>query len=389
MTRRLLVLASTFPAKPGDGTPEFVADLAAEQAKDFNTLVIAPSVPGSKSHETWKGFRVRRFRFFPRRWEDLADGAIIENLRAKKSRLLQVVPFVLSELLHTARAVWRGRPDVIHAHWIIPQGIIARLVAPNTPMLVTTLGGDLYALNAAPIKALKRWVLRRAAYVTVMNDEMAQRAIELGAHPDRVEVMPMGADLSTVRPHVPAPVGSPLRLLFVGRMVEKKGLAVLLEALKELPTKAVQLTVIGDGPLRAELEQKAGENVRFLGKQGREELREAYAHADVAVFPSVPSASGDQDGLPVALLEAMGSGCAVVASDLPGIDEAVTHEETGLLVTPGNASELVTAIQRLAGDEALREKLGRSAAELAHSTYSKSAIGKRYRAILERIVEES
>lgn len=385
LRRRLLVLASTFPAKQGDGTPEFVADLAGEEAKDFETLVLVPSVPGADAVSRWNGFTVRRFRYFPRRWEDLADGAIIENLRAKKSRLAQVVPFIVAECLAALRAVRAGKPDVVHAHWIIPQGVAARLVAPKTPLLVSTLGGDLYALNAAPLRVLKRWVLRRAAYVTVMNEDMASRVIELGADPERVEVVPMGADLSTVRPRVERREGEPLRLLFVGRLVEKKGVGVLFDALKQLEPGTWQLTVVGDGPLRESLTASAPDGVEFVGQQGREQLREAYSRADVAVFPSVPSTNGDQDGLPVALLEAMGSGCAIVASDLPGISEAIIDGECGALCEPGNAQALATAIHTLASDAQRQRAFGAAAAERAKERYSKDAIGRRYREILSTI----
>ncbi|NLT26226.1 MAG: glycosyltransferase family 4 protein [Microbacteriaceae bacterium] len=383
--RRLLVLASTFPARPGDGTPEFVADLAGQEAEDFETLVVAPMVGDGARLESQRGYRVHRFRYFPRRWQDLADGAIIENLRKRPSRWLQVVPFVLAETLATWRAVRSGRPDVIHAHWIVPQGIVAALVAPRTPTLITTLGGDLYALNAGPLRALKSWMLGRAAYVTVMNAEMAAKVVELGADPAKVEVVPMGADLSTVRPRTDGD-GVEARLLFVGRLVEKKGLAVLLDALRRLDDVAWRLTVIGDGPLRDELEAMAPDGAEFVGKQGREALREAYASADIAIFPSMPSSSGDQDGLPVAMLEAMGAGCAVIASDLPGISEAIADGADGVLVPPRDEAALAGAIRALVADPAARDRLGRAAAATAREQYSKEAIGERYRGILRRLV---
>src|SRR5574341_499403 len=102
---RLLVLASTWPAWPGDGTPAFVYDLTQFEAQHFDTLVLVPRVPGAPEVETVDGMRVRRFGYFPRRWEDLADGAIIENLRGRPSRWLQVPPFLLAEVLAIRRAV--------------------------------------------------------------------------------------------------------------------------------------------------------------------------------------------------------------------------------------------------------------------------------------------
>ena len=121
---RLLVLASTFPAHHDDGTPAFVADLAVAQSAAFETVVVTPRVPESRARESWAGVDVRRYRFFPRRWEDLAAGAILENLRSRPSRWLQVPFLFLAGALAVRRAVREIAPDVVHVHWIIPQGVM-------------------------------------------------------------------------------------------------------------------------------------------------------------------------------------------------------------------------------------------------------------------------
>ncbi|MCL3837899.1 glycosyltransferase family 4 protein [Aeromicrobium sp. zg-Y1362] len=339
-------------------------------------MVIAPRVPGSPAREEHDGLQVRRFRYFPRRWEDLADGAILENLRARPSRWLQVLPLLFFEFWAVRRAVREFRPDVIHAHWIIPQGFVAALAAPRVPRLLTTLGGDLYAFRRGPMRRVQGWVVRGSAAVTVMNEEMARIVTDLGA--TDVRVLPMGADLGAFRHHAARDRGQEpeLCLLFVGRMVEKKGLAVLLDALARTGP-AVRLTVVGDGPLRAELEQRAPDGVVFAGQLGRSGLAAAYARADVVVAPSVEAASGDKDGLPVAMLEAMGSGCAVIASDLPGLNEAVVDGVSGLLTPSGDPAALAAAIDKLDQDRDLLRRLAHAAAERAEN-YSIEATGDRY-----------
>ncbi|WP_309134374.1 glycosyltransferase [Cellulomonas sp.] len=378
---RLLVVASTFPAEPGDGVPAFVRDLALRESESFDTLVVVPRVPNAPRETVEGAVRVRRFAYFPRRWEDLAAGAIIENLRARPTRWLQVPPFFLAEAWAVLRAVARFRPDVIHAHWIVPQGLVTLLVPRRVPVLLTTLGGDLYALRGAAVRRLKRAAVARAGAVTVMNEEMRRLVVELGAAPDRVQVVPMGADLRGLAR--PAGASRSGRLLFVGRLVEKKGLAVLLDALRSLPAQVrPSLDVVGDGPLRAQLERAAeGLDVTFRGQLGRDDLAAAYAAADVAVFPSVVAGSGDQDGLPVALIEAMAAGCAVVASDLPGLDEAVVAGESGVLVPSGDPRALAGAVAELLASEPTRRRLGDAAAERARG-YSVETVGHRYRSLL-------
>jgi glycosyltransferase involved in cell wall biosynthesis len=175
------------------------------------------------------------------------------------------------------------------------------------------------------------------------------------------------------------------RILFVGRLVEKKGLAVLLDAIRLLPSGRIELNVVGDGPLRAELERQAsGLPVSFLGGLSASELAQQYGQAEIVVFPSVRALSGDQDGLPVALLEAMAAGCAVVGTDLPGLRDAIQDGISGLLVPSGNAKALASALHQAMADPVGRAKLGRGA-KARSLDYSVDVIGDQYIALLDQV----
>lgn len=380
---RLVVVASTFPAVDGDGTPAFVKDLSLRLGNAFDTVVVVPRVPGAPDVETIEGVRVERFAYFPRKWETLADGAIIENLRARRSAWLQVPAFVGAEALRLRRLLHEFKPDVLHLHWIIPQGIAALAVARDVPWVVTTLGGDVYALSDPFSSRLRREVLARAAAVTTMNADMRDRLIEAGASPETTYVQGVGADIDGIRAFGAGIDPIPGRLLFVGRLVEKKGLAVLLDAVRALPDALDwSLEVVGDGPLLQSLQAKAaGLPVTFSGPASRPELARAYARSAIVVVPSMPAASGDQDGLPTVLLEAMGLGRPVIGSSIPGIDEALAHLDTGLLVPPKDSRALAGAIELLLRDDALREQLGRAAAKRSES-FSSDACARRFAEIL-------
>lgn len=381
---RLLVLASTFPAHEGDGVPGFVRDLARYEARHFDTLVLVPRVPGGPRSEQEGSLRIERFPYFPRRWESLATGAILENVRSSRATLLQVPALFAAEALAVRRAVRDFRPDVLHVHWVVPQGLVALVAARGVPAVVTTLGGDVYALGGPVWARLKGAVLSRAAGVTTMNQQMAQRLVALGADETTTHVLPMGADLAAVRAAGAGLSAVPGRLLFAGRLVEKKGLAVLLDALRRLPAGGWELHVAGDGPLRAALEQAAaGLPVRFLGHRTREELARDMHEAEVVVVPSVAARSGDQDGLPVVLLEAMAAGCAVVASRLAGLDEAVVDGESGLLLPPGDAAALADGLSGLLADPVRRAGFGAAASRRAEQ-FGVEAIGERYVALLRQ-----
>jgi glycosyltransferase involved in cell wall biosynthesis len=382
---KLLVVASTYPARTGDGTPQFVRDLATAEALGYETTILVPSVPGGALSEADGALKICRFRYFPQRWEDLADGAILENLRSRKSRWAQVLPLFLAEVLAIRRQVRAAEPDIIHAHWLIPQGLAALIAAPHVPKLVTSHGGDIYGLRDWVSRRLIRAVLRNADAVTAMNTEMRSRLLELGANPASTVVLSMGADVAAIRPLAAAVERRTGRIVFIGRLVEKKGVSILLEALGLLAENRYDLRVVGDGPMRSQLtSESSGLCATFTGVLGREAVAAELGAASIAVFPSVPAASGDRDGLPVALLEAMSVGCAVVASNLPGLRDAVEDGVSGLLVTPGSAGELAAALRRLLGDPQLCDQLGRAAATRAES-FSVEEIGGRYVALLDEV----
>jgi len=395
MKPKLLVLASTFPGTPGDGTPAFVLDLAWQQAKDFAVTVLTPMTPGAAAQESMASpdglttVSVVRYRYFFKRWEDLAHGAILDNLKARKSRLLQV-PLLAHFLFYgTRRLVRQLAPAAIHAHWVIPQGILATLAAPNVPLLVTTHGGDIYALNSAPVLRLKRWVFGRAKAITTVNSQMKARLVEWGQPAAKISLLPMGVDTQSVGELAAMTTKVPGQLLVVGRLVEKKGIEYLLEALRILRDRGVatgQLVVIGDGPIRAELETKAaGLNVEFRGQRGRDEVHQAIAESEVMLIPSVTAANGDQEGLPVTLLEGAAGRICVIASRLPGIDEVITNDVSGLLVPQRDASALADALERVLGDANLRSHLAAGIAESV-KRFDINVIGEGYNRVLKDII---
>jgi colanic acid/amylovoran biosynthesis glycosyltransferase len=387
---RLLVMTSTFPAFEGDGTPAFVSDLAKYEARHFETLVLTPRVPGAPAVEhDGNGFRIERFPYFPKRWETLASGAIIENVRARRANLVQVPALLAAEVLAVRRAVRRFRPHVVHAHWIVPQGLVAIAAARGVPLVLSTLGGDIYALRGRFWDPAHRSVLRRAAAVTTMNREMRARLLELGAPADRTHVLAPGTDARAIRASGSGVNPVRGRILVAGRLVEKKGFHVLLEAVRLLRTSSWSLDVIGDGPWRERLEAAAeGLPVRFLGQVGRQDLGRALHEAEVFVVPSVTAASGDQDGVPIVLLDAMAAGRAIVASRLAGIDEAVEEGRSGVLVPPGDAAELARAIDGVLSDEGLRSTL-EEGASLRADDWSVDALGARFVELIRSAAEAS
>ena len=350
---RLLILSSTYPRWAGDSEPGFVHELARRLAGTFAVTVLCPHAPNAKRSERMDGVEVLRFRYAPASLETLvAGGGLLGNLRRRPLKALLLPFFLAAQLWATWRCIRRIEPDCVHAHWIVPQGAILALLAflgLRTPWLLTSHGGDLYSLRGAAWDALKRSVLSRADAVTVVSVAMLAELERLGVDAGPVSVAPMGVDLGGTFVPGAGQARSPGEILFVGRLVEKKGLRYLVEALALLRDRepACSLTVAGAGPEREALERQVrdlglSERVRFLGPVAQADLPSLYRRAAVFVSPFVTAASGDREGLGLVVIEALGCGCPVIASDIPPLHDVPSDALT--LVPQANAALLAGAI---------------------------------------------
>lgn len=191
------------------------------------------------------------------------------------------------------------------------------------------------------------------------------------APPGRVELVYHGLDLARFPPPQQAREArdgrdpeNPVRILSVGRLVEKKGTDVLLAALARLPPELNwRLVLVGGGPLRRRLQRRAGSlgiaaRIEWRGMLAQQELLAEYRAAELFVLASKVARSGDRDGLPNVLMEAQSQGLACIATGLPGIGELIEDGASGVLVAPESAEALAKALAALIADPARRDALG-------------------------------
>ena len=172
--------------------------------------------------------------------------------------------------------------------------------------------------------------------------------------------------------------------MFVGRLAEVKGVTYLIEAMKQVDA---MLVIVGDGPLREQLEEQAkllGDKVQFLGAKTHDQLAEIYASADVFAAPSVRAKDGGVEGFGLVFLEAMASGLPIVASRSGGIPDLIHNGENGLLVEPGNVEELAGAIERVLENRDMRAELVTSGNKTVEF-YDYRTVGFQYGSFLKRI----
>lgn len=373
--QRVLVLATTYPRWANDHEPGFIHELCRRLAERFEVTAVVPDAPGADASGDFDGVSVVRYRYAPRRFQTLVnDGGIASNLRRSSWKWLLVPSFVVMQYLAARRVMKQHRVDVVHAHWLISPGVVARFACQGrTPYVVTSHGGDLFGFRPAPFRSVKRWVAARASAMSVVSSAMLDEVRRLALPVEPVDVIPMGVDLDG-RFASSDRVRGTEELLFVGRLVPKKGLRHLIDAMPEIIAgrPSVFLTIAGFGPERQFLQARCdelglGDRVRFAGALPQKELPALYQRAAVFVAPFVRDESGDQEGLPVALMEAISTGCPFVVGDVAGLDDLLGADGRRFRVDPTMPGVLAAAVLQclidpLSASRAAAEALARARA---------------------------
>jgi glycosyltransferase involved in cell wall biosynthesis len=291
---------------------------------------------------------------WPDAWQALARAEIVD-------------PDDLFQALWVARFVRERRIEHLHAHFATVATTVARLVSLMTGVTYgfTAHAKDIY--HDYPVDQQLRLKLRDAAYVVTVSDyNVGHLRATFGADAARVTRIHNGLDLERMAFSAPG-ARRPL-ILGVGRLIEKKGFDVLVDACRILADRGVEFRcrIIGGGECRGDLERQ----VSRLGLEGRVELtgplpgeivQAAMREAAVLAAPCVVGADGNRDGMPTVLLEAMALGTPCIATPVTGIPEIVQDGATGLLVEERDAGGLAEGLHRLLGDAVLRERLARAA----------------------------
>jgi glycosyltransferase involved in cell wall biosynthesis len=405
---RITVLASSYPRFPGDGTAPFVQSISEHLFQlGHEVEVVAPYDPAVRPVAD-QNVPVHRFRYTPvRDWHIMGHGrSLVGDMDLHPAALLLLPPFLLSEFWTTLRVARRQRAQVIHAHWVLPNGLVGAWAASRLgiPLVISLHGSDVFvARRNRAFGWVARGVFSRASEVTACSEVLRAGAVALGADPQHVHLIPWGVDPARFDPAV-----SPLHrsefnlsqddvvLTFLGRLVPKKGVDVLVRAVPALLEVQPRLHVVigGAGPESDELRALSGElgvegHVHLVGRIDWDRVPAFLAMGDIFVLPSVVDPAGNVDGLPTVLPEAMGMAKAIVASDVGGIGLLVEHGKTGILVPSGDVAALVDALGTLIEDAHQREALGRAARRAIEGQFTWEKVAGRIADLLEHAYREA
>ena len=406
---KICMLTSSYPKFPGDVTAPFIEEIAAGlAARGHETHVVLPRHRDLHRGEVERGVHLHPYRYAPLRalnvWGYAESLAADVHLRGcVYAAALLALP---ASMMAVRRVVRRHACDLVHAHWVIPNGPPAALAAAacSRPLVISLHGSDVYLPERHRwLRGITARVFRKAAVITACSSDLARRAEALGAPADRIVVVPYGADPLLFHPaeegerqrvRIEWKVGEGEALILaIGRLVRKKGFDQLIRAVPGILADAgpARLIIAGDGDLRAELAALAGKlgienRVLFAGAVDRERLPALLRCCDVLAVPSMHDERGNVDGLPNVVLEGMASGAAVVASDVVGIPQVITSGEHGLLVPEQDPAALAAAIVRLLREPDLRARLGQAARRRVEESLNWSNVARQFEATCRRAI---
>jgi len=399
--KRILVFTSTFPRWKNDAEPPFVLNLTKQLTKEFQCIVIAPHHKEAAIHEVIENITVKRFRYFISRFQTLTyNGGILARLKQNRLRSLQIPFFLLAELFSLIKTLKSEKPHLIHAHWLIPQGlvaVIARKITRNPAKILCTIhGGDLYSLQGKVLNAIKKYILNNVDCITVVSNTMKSELTDMGIDNDKVFVIPMGVDLLKTFKRNSQITRKPHSLLFVGRLVEKKGITYLIEAMQNIVSQfpSTTLSIVGSGPDKIMLQTLTRQldldnNIKFLGNIENQKLVTIYNQHQVVIFPSIIANNGDQEGFGLVLVEAIGCECAVISTDLEPMKDIITHNQDAIIVKQKSPDAITHAVKELFTNDNLAGRIAKHGRQQVVKYFDWNVIGEKYIRIIKQTVNQT
>lgn len=396
---KICLLTSSFPRFKGDSAGVFIYHLARHLAKTGMEIdIIAPHDDGYPHIEIWDDMTIHRFQYaYPPQSQNLCyrSGMLSNMAKDRFLTLMQIPIFFVSQAIELAKLIHQKKPDMIHAHWSLPQGLIGVSAQKiyGIPCVISVHGSDVFGLNHPIARYINTFVLKQSAGCTANSTATRNQANILSQRND-IAVIPMGVDTELF---CKCPDTEEIRqeygivgnktVLSVGRLIEIKGLDYLIRAmnhvLREEPDAV--LIIVGSGPEKdrlISLSRQLGikEHIRFIDAVPQKKLAKFYSLADVFVMPSVIS-----EGLGLVLLEASSCGTAVIGTDIGGIRDIIEHEHTGLMVHPKDSEALARTILRVLQDKSFGEKLVSNARQLVKEQFSWNAIAEKFAGIYRHV----
>lgn len=403
MKPKVLVFTSTFPRWKNDTDPPFVYELCKRLTDSFEVHVLTPHYPGSCYEEIINGIIVKRFRYFLPKFEKLAGSVgILPTLKTSKLYWFVVPFFILAGLFSLLAYTLKIKPDLTHAHWIIPQGFLVYLVSffYGKPYIVTAHGADVFGFKHPAFSKLRSLVMQNATTVTTASQALKAKLLDKKVASNEILVLPMGVDSEIFTSHfgisessAPECKRSLTNILYVGRLTEKKGVSFLIRAIPTVKKlyPNIHLTIVGWGELAVELKEESlsiglDKNITFQGSVPNQFLPAIYRKHSIFVGPSIETQGGDTEGFGLTFVEAAMSGCLLLGTDVGGIRDIIQDGETGLLVKQKDSEAIAERILYALSKPAKMREISNNGKTRCIEKYDWKLISLKYTEIVQRTI---
>lgn len=403
---RVCVLTHTFPRNETDVAAAFMkafCDGLSESGNDVTVVTAFDPIFYRKQDP----FKVVLYKYI---WPDslhlLGYSRTMEADVELRKRAYLLVPFLIFfGIIALFRTVKKEKIDIINAHWIIPNGVIAFLVSKLTgvPYTVTLPGTDVYLALRYPLFGfVARFVANQSAGIFSNSSFNLQRFLKLGVKPKVQAVISYPTDVSRF---VPLKSGleslrrklglnkKNLVILAIGRMVYKKGFNYLIDAMPKVLEKYPNTRLIfgGEGDIQEEWRKLTRKlhienKVLFVGTIKRDEIQYYYNLSDVMVAPSIVDKEGNVDGGPVVSFESMACGKPQVVTNVLGVADSIEDGINGFVVPQKNSKAIGESLAKLLQSKSLRERMGRINRQVVTSQLNTKTIGEKYTMFFNQIL---
>ena len=368
---KIAIVTTNFPRWEGDFRVPFIIDAAkAIQAKGHTIKIITLHQPGAAQNEIMDGLEIFRAKYLPEKYEILQKDAAGLPAAWEGGGFTKLAMFPYFSALWAAVAKQAQGYDIIHANWSL-AGTATYLSkrSHQCPYIVTIHGSDIFkTVNNPILKIPVKLALKNADSIIAVSQALAEKAISIQIPKEKIQIIPTGVDLNKF------PMSdNPQRqntLLYVGTLIERKGLIYLLKAMKQVKIHfpGYKLLIVGEGGLKDSLERYTSENnlseqVIFLGTQTQAEVSRLMREAKLFILPST------EEGQGAVLVEAMASGTPCIGSNAGGIPTVITPE-TGKVFEAGSSEALFKSIAFMLENENFWQAASIHSRERAVSRYS-------------------
>lgn len=400
----ICVLTHTFPRNNSDVSAAFMKDFCDALRVNKNKVsVVAPFDPLFSRHGD--RFKIYLYRYiWPNSLYRIGYSRTMEaDVKLKKSAYLLIPFMILFGSIKLFQVVKREKIDLINAHWILPNGLIALIVSKITglPYAITLPGTDTYLIYRYPLfRLIAKLIAVNASGIYSNSSFHLNRVLSLGIK-GNTAVISYPADVKIFKPSTKGVkelkrkygITNEIVVLAVGRLVYKKGFNYLIRSINELKDSPIKVIIGGDGDLKINLLrliQRLGlENKIFMiGTIDRREITHYYNLADMVVSPSIVDRGGNVDGGPVVALESMACGKPQILTSILGMADVIDDGVNGFVVPEKNSKALSQAIRQLVDSKALRKKMGQANTRLVRKELSIQNIGKIYTSHFKEIFNE-